>query len=509
MNHRYEHQGKPCTRIPLQGAGYYTFLSITNHGKCKTDPAKALNLTREKFLYSGLFLLLLCIQSLFSQNVSIKGVASAFHGKEITLYSYSDLITYSLTKEAIDTVNDKGHFELKTTISETQCVLLKIGNLKGKMYIAPYFQYGVIFPIPDSNKFVSPNSEADVEINIVGDSTELNARIIDFNTQFDAFWEKNYKAFVAKKIHHQLDTFQIYCNKRYEKVKSKYFKTYVNYTFALINENTGRHHNYIASQYLLHEPIRYHHFEYMQFFNQYFTQYLQTRSITKSASTIINMINEKASYDELNATLKSDPLLHNDSLRELVILKNLFELYYVPKYNREKIKSIIRQLLMQTKNAEHQKIGQNIQTIFQSLQAGAVAPHFNLKDAFGREHALSDYQGKFVYLEFFASWNTACLQEMKKLEQLKHKFGDKIVFISISTDDSLKDFVQFCKNNPKFNWVLLHQGNSKIKELYNINATPAYFYISREGNFIYSPALRPSEGIELKFQQLFKPHTKH
>ncbi|HWY34101.1 MAG TPA: TlpA disulfide reductase family protein, partial [Nitrosopumilaceae archaeon] len=154
---------------------------------------------------------------------------------------------------------------------------------------------------------------------------------------------------------------------------------------------------------------------------------------------------------------------------------------------------------------ENKKIATNILRLFRKLQPGAEVPDFRLMDVKGNEHSPGDFKGKYIYLEFFASWNTSCLQEMKKLEKIENQYGDKIVFISISVDDSLKDFVDFTKKNPKYNWLLLYAGKDKlVKEKYDIKSVPAYFLINREGYLVLSPAPMPSEGIEFKFRNMFK-----
>lgn len=456
-----------------------------------------------------IFGLLLSGFSVAGQNITIKGVAPTHEGKEIALYRYNDLVTYTQTKEVFDTVDSKGGFELKLDVYYQQAVILKIGNLSGKLYLEPYYQYGIIFPPADSANYSNPNTEQSVDINIMGDSTELNARIIDFNTQFDNFWAKNYKAFVAQRLHQQLDSFQLYCNKRYAKVKNRYFKTYVEYSFASVNENTGRHHNYVAKAYLLDKPVCYTNYEYMEFFNQFFKQYLKSKESSKIGNAMLDIVNEQGNYQALNALLKDDPLLKNDSIRELVILKSMFEFYYYPKYNKEKVSGIIAQIGEQTKNEEHRKIAANMLRFFQKLQAGSPAPAFTLKDAKGKSWALSDFKGKYVYLDFFASWNTESMKEMKKMEQIEKKYGDRIVFISVCMDDSLKAFTEFVKKNPKYEWLFLYGGDDKIlKERYDLKTVPDYFFISRDGDLVQSPALRPSEGIELRFKQIFKDKRK-
>ena len=186
-----------------------------------------------------------------AQNVTIKGIAPTHKGKEISVYLYDDLITQSQSLQSSDTVDARGNFELSLNIKSTQIAVIKTNNLFATMYVQPNFIYGVVFPAKDSLRFNAGGTEQNVNLIINGDSTELNARIIDFNNCFDVFWEKSYKSFVSKQIHQKLDSFQLQINKRYEKVKLSYFKTYIDYTFASFNENTGRHHNYLANKYLI------------------------------------------------------------------------------------------------------------------------------------------------------------------------------------------------------------------------------------------------------------------
>ena len=47
-----------------------------------------------------------------------------------------------------------------------------------------------------------------------------------------------------------------------------YFKTFVEYSFALMNENSGRHKNYLAKKYLFDRPLAYSNYEYMETLNE-------------------------------------------------------------------------------------------------------------------------------------------------------------------------------------------------------------------------------------------------
>lgn len=445
----------------------------------------------------------------FAQTSYIVGKAPDYKGEEIALYGFTDLITYTSVKESFDTIDSKGNFELSANVINPSCYHVKIKNKVGKLYMLTMFKYAFTFLPPDTIDYHNPNVEESVDLMIHGDSTELNARIIDFNEQFDNFWQKNYKYFVAKKIHGRLDTFQLRMEQRYKDVKSNYFKTYMRYTFALINDNTGRHRNYLAAKYLINQPIEYHNYEYMEFFNQFFKQYLQTMSSGPLGNDILASINIDPNYKELNKTLKADNWVSNDTLRELVIIKGLYELYYVPRFSKPNITALISEINATTKIKEHKVICGNILRIFQNLQAGATAPDFALPDASGNLHSLADYKGKYVYMNFFSPSSTECNQELKKMEQLKNKFGDKVIFISICMAGKEKEFADFVKKNPKYNWLFLNGAKyQNVLDSYLIKVPNVFYLINREGYLVQSPATKPSEGIEFKFKEMFKDRRR-
>ena len=135
-----------------------------------------------------------------------------------------------------------------------------------------------------------------------------------------------------------------------------------------------------------------------------------------------------------------------------------------------------------------------------------MAPSFELLDMEERVVRLSDFKGKFIYMGFWASWNSTCLNEMLIIPKLVKQFGKEIEFISISIDKDHETMVNFLKkNNTDQYGVYLHFGqDKKIKEKYNVRSIPAYVIIDKDGNIVDSFANRPSEGIEHTFSKLLK-----
>ena len=460
---------------------------------------------------SLLYIILLISLKGLPQQSFIVGYAPSYKGKEATLYSYSDLITYTLLKETSDTINEKGVFELTTQVDKPTCYQIKIENKVAKLYMLNLYKYAITFPDPDTSNYHNPSTEEQVDLFIHGDSAELNARIIDFNIQYSKFWEKNYMYFVAKKLHNKLDSFQLKMEERYKNVKSNYFKNYMHYTFALINTNTGRHKNYIASKFLINHPVEYNNFEYMDFFNQFFKNYLVSLSSGKLGNRLLEVINEYANAKELDALLKNDSWLQNDSLRELVMLKGLYEVYYMPNFEKVNIQGMIEQIVNYTSIDEHKKIGSNILRIFKKLQVGTFAPDFALKDINGKTIALSDFKNKFVYLNFFGLSSNESLQELRKLESIYKDYKNNITIISICTDNKLtNDLKVFLAKNKNYKWLFLDGGGrNDLQNQYVVKYPNLFYLINREGYLVQSPAKKPSEGIEFKFSSMFYPKRRY
>lgn len=147
------------------------------------------------------------------------------------------------------------------------------------------------------------------------------------------------------------------------------------------------------------------------------------------------------------------------------------------------------------------------------LLVGSEAPLFSARAANGKMGSLQMFKGKWVYLNFFSTGNAQSLREMPKIASLKKQYGEKLVFLSICLDDSLKTYTQYLRSNPRFNWPIWFSneiGLSKTaKEAYFVSGTEAYFLISNLGALALSPAPSPSDGIEYRLNLLFKPKRKN
>ena len=69
-------------------------------------------------------------------------------------------------------------------------------------------------------------------------------------------------------------------------------------------------------------------------------------------------------------------------------------------------------------------------------RAGQIAPDFELSDFEGKRQRLSDYRGKVVYLNFWATWCVPCEAELPDIYRLHQEYGDDIVVIEVNKEES-------------------------------------------------------------------------
>ncbi len=424
---------------------------------------------------------------------------------------YHDYFSQLKYVEDEDTVGNDGYFELNLQSKLTRPVFLKIGNLIGKLYVRPDYVYGVTFSGIPSQINYDTEAEVTVDIGIIGnDSTELNASIIDFSDQYNAIFVKKQNEFLSRqKIIKYIDSLTKISQKRYKKNEDAYFKSYVAYSLASLNVNVGRGFEFMLANYIKDKPIDYNHFEYAEFFNACFKDYLTTMASMKSGRTLYNIINTQASYPMLDGFAKSSKHLQNDTLRQLVLIRNLWDFYYSTEFVPDAVASIIGQINNTTTIEEHKEITTNMLLHINRMRVGDKIPEFFARTKTGTVANSNLLKNQWVYLNFFATTNTESLREMTKILALKKKFGDKILFVSICTDDSLKNYQNYLKTNPKHDWTIWYYKTDNVKktvkDLFQVVGTEAYFLINTYGNLAQSPALSPSKGIETKLNNLFKP----
>ena len=79
-----------------------------------------------------------------------------------------------------------------------------------------------------------------------------------------------------------------------------------------------------------------------------------------------------------------------------------------------------------------------------------------MKTVQGAKFDLSDFKGKWVYVQLFNVSCEDCIREMMIVKELQKKYEDKIAFVSLSLDFNYGQFIQFKERFPQFDWTFVH-----------------------------------------------------
>ena len=116
------------------------------------------------------------------------------------------------------------------------------------------------------------------------------------------------------------------------------------------------------------------------------------------------------------------------------------------------------------------------------LRQEAVAPQFVLKDLNGRTVRLSDYKGKVVLINFWATWCPPCRAEMPDLVRLQREHGKEgLQIIGVTYPPEKKERVRRFARNLKVNYPII-LGTRELKARFSSDETlPLTVVINRDG----------------------------
>lgn len=138
---------------------------------------------------------------------------------------------------------------------------------------------------------------------------------------------------------------------------------------------------------------------------------------------------------------------------------------------------------------------------------GATVKNFELPDALGKLRNFNEFKGKYILLDFWASWCSPCRASFPRIREVYSKIKDKdFIVINISIDQNKDAWLKAVKeeSNP---WPQLYDDRKVSYSLFNVNAVPTSYLIDPSGKIIMKEiGFEPKGGgaMEKKLEELFK-----
>lgn len=144
-----------------------------------------------------------------------------------------------------------------------------------------------------------------------------------------------------------------------------------------------------------------------------------------------------------------------------------------------------------------------------SQEPAFPAPDFTLTDQYGKQHKLSDFKGKTVFLNFWATWCGPCRSEMPEIQALYEKYGKNekdLIVLGVAgpnqgNEGSTASIKKFLKDN-RYTFPVVMDESGDVFAEYGIRAFPTTFMIDKEGNiFGYVESALTGDVMESIVQQ--------
>jgi peroxiredoxin len=209
----------------------------------------------------------------------------------------------------------------------------------------------------------------------------------------------------------------------------------------------------------------------------------------------------KALQTDYHSALKNFILANPDSYLSLLTLASLGG--HTPDLNE--IEPLLNGLSKELRETETARALRNGLESLKTTAIGAMAPDFEQADTLGHPVRLSSFRGKYVLLDFWASWCAPCRQENPNIVKVYNKFKDKnFTIIGISLDRQGGTFAWLnAIRKDHLTWTQLSDlkfWNNAVAQLYFVQSIPKNFLIDPTGKII-AQDLR-GDDLETKLEEV-------
>ena len=459
-----------------------------------------------KILLCLLCLLGLSVSSVFATHVF--GNAKEYANSELIFYRYQDRITYMKEEVFRLKIDADGKFEADFGIDRITYIFAEFGVYYVYFYAEPDGNYELSLPEylerTNADLFNSYFEPTEIHLGIKNmKNTDLNYLIMDFDYYFNRYYNLKMEDLYINGLKTDVDTFINNINARYKKYNNAYFQQYRRYRIAALKEMVTKreYESALVYSYYSNKDILYDNPAYMDLFNSIYSNYFDNYLVSPGGDDLYRVITYGHSISLLHKLIGSNPKHKRKQFRELVMLKGLNDAFANDNLQWLPLLLTLDSLYITTEYPIHQQIAQNIADNSLTMAKGTVALPFELPDTMGNMMKLSDFRGKYLYLQFANTQTYSSAAEFDVLKRIYSRYKGLCIFVTVLTDSDKEKAKKFISDN-SLNWTFLFADvNSKVISDYKVRAYPTYYLIDPHGMLVMSPAPSPAENFE---KYLFK-----
>ena len=203
-------------------------------------------------------------------------------------------------------------------------------------------------------------------------------------------------------------------------------------------------------------------------------------------------------------------LLEENKTYSQIWLEKLNSHSSVLRYEKVPEKMVDKMKYLYESAPEEQQNSDMGQSIYLSLNPPIVVKDgddmadTDMWDTEGNLHRLADYNGKYLLLDFWASFCGPCIASIPEIREISEQYKDRLVVVGICSDP--KDLWQRTSKEKDITWVNLNdfKGEDGIKLRYGVTGIPHYVMVSPEGKMITSWTGYGKGSLKAKMEKLIQ-----
>lgn len=439
--------------------------------------------------------LLVAALSSFAGTVTISGeIKNAPKNTTVRIYHYNNPVEYKDVTDASSKLDENGKFTLSFEWGKPAPAIIEVGDEISYMYLTPNDKLNVTtnytlfdeelkysgagslncqFLADELNKnFAGAEEKSETFNEVVAfvhfiDSSEaahqsfFNSRSTGLSPEFKNYKQADIKSlYVRPRLMFSVD--MTVNPPKMRELPANYYE-FAN-SFDLNNQEAAVNDNYIRAIETL------------------FQLRFNSEEMKKSSPALLSTIDGQMTI-RMNAIAKR----LDGNLKNIMLTKYILELqdYGMPQNVIDDLYSVYK---IKVSNPEYIAMVDKVRKKKQDHGVGAAAPALNLVDKSGKAVNLEEFKGKYVLVDFWATWCGPCMKAMPKEEELMKKYANRsdLVFLMVNISDTEERWKKYIdeKKPGGVHWFGDKLKSAEISSDYDFNGIPHWVIIDKDGKFL-------------------------
>lgn len=457
-----------------------------------------------KYIYIFITFILFSSTGMTAAEVTLSGTAKDYAGKVLSLKRYADQILRNEETLAETTVDSSGYFSLTVDVPFLMQAFIPTGLSNQFIFLEPGKNYNVALPayaektLPQQlDPYFKPD---EFLLHIVGiKEGDFNYQLMEFEEAFDFFTMKHLihggnRDSVEASIQQMRAIFA--------DLTDEFQKRFMEYRFLLLSNMfipdyqdsvIGRLNQIGADPY---NPA------FWDIFENVFADFIQRTRDNREEYLTFSKIIEEENAKMFFSVLKNRYNFSDAYLCELVAIQWIYDLVNANVFDKVKVINLLQKLSGGIQSEQNRELLASAVAKATANFIGTPAFDFAGIDPQNKTHKLSDFNGKYIYLNIGNSQLDQTKKDLNVLLRFYETYKKELVILNLFLYDTPGQVARIAHPYKDKMIFLYIEDSDLLRKIYDIQNIPSYFLLDKNGDFLMSKGAEPNDELRIFMQQI-------